>query len=1098
MLAKINIIALFCILINNPLFSEWNRVSSPNGGTISQIDFQEGKLNTLCLNSGIYNFDFHNDSWNKLDKSNDLLRLTTAYSYDPINSYYYTAINKNGIFKSIDNTTWNKIHTSKNDTDQDIYIKKIKSYDNNVFFLSDSLVYLSQDYGEHWRNINSGLNSLVFYDVILFNSKIYLATNQGLFISDDFGKSWSSIVFQNITVYGVYLFNDEVFVSVFIPSSPNSTLMIYQKDSDSDNFTSYKESEFKDKQILSMSNYNNHIVILSMRVKDGKFSYDVNISSDNGSNWQVIKSFNDNKRQLLAPTVAISDSLIYLGTLNDGIIAINYLNTNNMYLNKGLDGILCNAYLNDINIEVVSSINNGIFYKDKQSNKWISSESSPIIVETQSSDYARINKLIKFNDKYYIATNRGIYQSNNGKDWSELALLEYVILDINIINGKMYCLGNFNSGYLFISSDLGNTWSSKKLPNEAIALSFLINDDNILVGSNLGLMSSVDEGNNWTIINNQFINNDVVRSITKQKNNSLLINTNKNIYFSIDGGINWVKSSKGLLESTIYNILTLGNVSIAATSAGTAFTYDYGLHWNYLNDGLESLDIYNLTSQDSMVYAFQSSGGIYKSNIRQFATIRINSHINNIMCTGSEFEITFEVNKNISFESDNKFYVQLSNPNGIFDDNSIICGEISSSNATTIIAKIPKNLVNGSGYRFRIISSSPELIGVDNFEDITIVDKPEPIILGELNVCNNHEYQYSITSSKDFTIKWEVSNGKIIGNDNEEKVSVKWNKVGNGNIRVKVSGISDCSDIAEINTVINPSPDKPIITFESNKLISSSETGNQWYLDSNIISNGTNKELIPVLEGNYQVKVTNEYDCSSELSDAYHFVNLSDKLVFKIDTITAYSGDEVTLKIRLLKNDKFYQLGVKSITADLVFNSSLLYPKSLDKGVVINNKRYLSISIDTNYIADDIVWANSMIAMLGDKDNTSIELNNLKINGEIYNEAKIIPGNFKMLGICYEGGPRLITSEPLLEIEKISPNPILNNFSLSLSSNENQNISIYLTDLLGNKLREIYRGNVNKGLNNLQCNIYNISIGDYYIVAEGNGSSSFHKILISR
>ncbi|HEU4470251.1 MAG TPA: S8 family serine peptidase [Flavisolibacter sp.] len=58
----------------------------------------------------------------------------------------------------------------------------------------------------------------------------------------------------------------------------------------------------------------------------------------------------------------------------------------------------------------------------------------------------------------------------------------------------------------------------------------------------------------------------------------------------------------------------------------------------------------------------------------------------------------------------------------------------------------------------------------------------------------------------------------------------------------------------------------PTITQTGNTLVSSSNTGNQWYLNNGIIAGATGKEYVPTQSGNYTVRVTNDAGC--ELSSA--------------------------------------------------------------------------------------------------------------------------------------------------------------------------------------------------------------------------------------
>lgn len=70
-------------------------------------------------------------------------------------------------------------------------------------------------------------------------------------------------------------------------------------------------------------------------------------------------------------------------------------------------------------------------------------------------------------------------------------------------------------------------------------------------------------------------------------------------------------------------------------------------------------------------------------------------------------------------------------------------------------------------------------------------------------------------------------------------------------------------------------PAKPEITQTQTQLISSSETGNQWYNAEGAIEGATSQIYEPQVSGSYYVVVTNEGGCESEPSDEIYFSMVS-------------------------------------------------------------------------------------------------------------------------------------------------------------------------------------------------------------------------------
>jgi trimeric autotransporter adhesin len=76
-----------------------------------------------------------------------------------------------------------------------------------------------------------------------------------------------------------------------------------------------------------------------------------------------------------------------------------------------------------------------------------------------------------------------------------------------------------------------------------------------------------------------------------------------------------------------------------------------------------------------------------------------------------------------------------------------------------------------------------------------------------------------------------------------------------------------------VSLTIHPLPPTPTITFTGGSLISSSSTGNQWYLNDAMIPNATDPVYTPVVSGLYYVIVSDLVSgCPSEPSNTINFL----------------------------------------------------------------------------------------------------------------------------------------------------------------------------------------------------------------------------------
>jgi PKD repeat protein/subtilisin family serine protease len=73
-----------------------------------------------------------------------------------------------------------------------------------------------------------------------------------------------------------------------------------------------------------------------------------------------------------------------------------------------------------------------------------------------------------------------------------------------------------------------------------------------------------------------------------------------------------------------------------------------------------------------------------------------------------------------------------------------------------------------------------------------------------------------------------------------------------------------------INVTFNPIPSTPLITVSGINLLSSANSGNQWYLNNTPISGATGQSFSPSASGTYYVQVTNSNGCS-QMSAPFSF-----------------------------------------------------------------------------------------------------------------------------------------------------------------------------------------------------------------------------------
>lgn len=191
------------------------------------------------------------------------------------------------------------------------------------------------------------------------------------------------------------------------------------------------------------------------------------------------------------------------------------------------------------------------------------------------------------------------------------------------------------------------------------------------------------------------------------------------------------------------------------------------------------------------------------------------------------------------------------------------------------------------------------------------------------------------------------------------------------------------------------------------------------------------------------------------------------------------------------------------IRATLSFNGTILTP--VDRSLI------KQINSDTTFITieqplsthTDILAGINMFAGLGDAEQSYINIESVEFLAQSGNvvdyDVETQSGLFKLLGICHEGGARLLNPNGQAKILSVTPNPSDKTLEIEFSLNENGFVELILINNMGQMVKIFYSECDNViGTKKIKSNISDLNSGEYLLILQTSTYIESKNIIITK
>lgn len=228
--------------------------------------------------------------------------------------------------------------------------------------------------------------------------------------------------------------------------------------------------------------------------------------------------------------------------------------------------------------------------------------------------------------------------------------------------------------------------------------------------------------------------------------------------------------------------------------------------------------------------------------------------------------------------------------------------------------------------------------------------------------------------------------------------------------------------------------------------------------------------------------------------------------IISIDSVKAQPGENFKIPIRIRDAQNISDFN-DSIKAKIRFNGTILEPrwepdlidkKSFDKD---NGEWEITLRFPPN-INNGILNELPVRAMLGSVTETSIAIDSLwlKVGGA---NLTAEPGHFALVGLCKDGeedSTRLFKYNPnaSAQIISIKPNPNEGTATIEYETSEVAQTTLWISDILGNRVKRIASGVLERGVKTAQFEAQELPDGVYFIILQTPTQIVREKIYILR
>ena len=246
--------------------------------------------------------------------------------------------------------------------------------------------------------------------------------------------------------------------------------------------------------------------------------------------------------------------------------------------------------------------------------------------------------------------------------------------------------------------------------------------------------------------------------------------------------------------------------------------------------------------------------------------------------------------------------------------------------------------------------------------------------------------------------------------------------------------------------------------------------------------------------------------CPDTVTVSMHGTASAASARFRLADLEAEIGTRVVIPVRMDMSRNLDEKGVRSFSCDIVFNRTMLWPErvtSSSGNAVFTTQTVgdlLRVTITVTQPAPPGLGVHAeleCLVMLGNDDSTGLSLENFQwLNGVA--STTVLPGSFRALGICYEGGARLMAGSAAPQLLPNVPNPFNPSTTIRFMLPAEMHADLRVYNALGREIRALHSGLLPAGVHESLFDASGLPSGTYFTVLKTVEGISARKMTLMK